>query len=212
MKNKSLNNLSLNFLLPLISASAVLKKNTHLRNLLQSALVNKFDGSKIYEALLQTYLFAGFPSALGSLKIFSEYFTIEKAKDKYDTKKFRNRGELNCKKIYGEKFEKLISNINYFSPELSEWLIIEGYGKTLGRQNLPMKEREICIVSILTVLQYEEQLHSHMLGAIKLGNLQTEIEESLKNLSLIGEKRKIEFGQRILKKIISAGMRSTVSK
>lgn len=210
MNNKSLNNLGINFILPLISASAVLKKESHLKKLFQSALDNKYDSSKIYEALLQTYLFAGFPSALRSIKIFREYFTIENSIEKFDSQKFRFRGELNCKKVYGKKFEKLISNINSFSPELSEWLIIEGYGKTLGRKKLSMKEREICIVTILTVLQYEEQLYSHMIGALKTGNSLDEIKESLQNLRLIGEKRKTEYGLRVLKKIVSSHIRGSI--
>lgn len=211
MNNKSLNKLGINFILPLISAAAVLKKESHLKKLLQSALDNKYDSSKIYEALLQTYLFAGFPSALRSIKIFREYFTTENSKEKFDTQIFRSRGVINCKKVYGKKFEKLIMNINSFSPELSEWLIIEGYGKTLGRKKLSLKEREICIVSILTVLQYEEQLYSHLLGALKTGNSQEEIKESLQNLRLIGEKGRSEYGIRILKKIISPGSLRQIS-
>ena len=64
-----------------------------------------------------------------------------------------NRGIKNCKKIYGDKFDKLISNIKNFSPEMAEWLIVEGYGKVLGRKGLTLKEREVCIVSILSALK-----------------------------------------------------------
>ena len=54
-----------------------------------------FAMGKYSEALLQTYLFAGFPSALISLNIFSEYFQDEKLK--YNTvrkENFKSLGEV----------------------------------------------------------------------------------------------------------------------
>ena len=61
-------------LLPLISASAVLRKEKICRNLIKTAQKKNISYRKIYEALLQTYLFAGFPSALNSLKILREFY------------------------------------------------------------------------------------------------------------------------------------------
>lgn len=51
---------------------------------------------------------------------------------------------------------------------MAEWLIIEGYGKVLGRKGLSLKERELCIVSILSAMKFEEQLYSHIIGAINV--------------------------------------------
>lgn len=201
MNTPELNKLKRELIIPLISAAAVMRKDSHLRKLLKHSKDIKLNPAKIYEALLQTYLFSGFPSALQSLKIFHEFFNADYSVEKYDLNKFMSVGKLNCKKIYGNKFDKLIKNIKAFSPHLSEWLIIEGYGKTLGRKQLGMKDRELCIVSILTALKYEEQLFSHLIGAIKLGNSIELIRESLKNLHLIGGKNKAEWGLKILQKV-----------
>lgn len=201
MDQLKIKNLKQNFLFPLLSAAAVLRKEKYFRKLLQTAVDKEFNSQKIYEALLQTYLFAGFPSALISLKIYNEYFSYKPQNEKYNFKEFSLRGSANCKQVYGVKYDKLISKVNSFSPDLSEWLIIEGYGKTLGRKSLSMKQRELCIVSILTALKFEDQLISHIRGAIRYGNSKEEIEKSLRNFELIGESKLAKWGIEILRKI-----------
>ncbi len=202
MKIKALINLKPKFILSLISAAAVLRKEKQLRKLIRFSRDAEINSDIIYEALLQTYLFAGFPSALQSLKIFSEFFPTPKSKEKYNQTKFLVRGKIICKKVYANKYNKLISNIREISPELSEWLIIEGYGKTLSRKKLDMKERELSIVSILTVLGFENQLHSHIKGALRFSNTPEEIAEAIKNLKLIDENEKVNFGLNTLRKVI----------
>ncbi|HMN25600.1 MAG TPA: hypothetical protein PKE38_13935, partial [Ignavibacteriaceae bacterium] len=128
-----LKNLSEIELLALLTASSVLRKEKRFDLILKDMLAQKYSIKKIYEALLQTYLFAGFPSALISLKKLSDIKSNNKNYEGYDFIKYKSRGEKNCRKIYGNKFDKLISNVKSFSPELSEWLIVEGYGKVLGR-------------------------------------------------------------------------------
>ena len=186
------------YFLPLLSAASVLRKEIYFRKLLALAKDEKINSKKIYEALLQTYLFAGFPSALISLKTYSEYFKPSIINDKYNLIDYKNRGLINCKKVYGYKFNKLISKVHSFSPELSEWLVIEGYGKTLGRKALSMKERELCIVSILTALKFKDQLISHFIGALRCANTVDDIKISLKNLKIIGENNKANWGLKIL--------------
>jgi 4-carboxymuconolactone decarboxylase len=172
--------------LALISAAAVLRKQKRLRELIQSAAGSKIKPVKIYEALLQTYLFAGFPSALISLKILSEVYPVEGTqKYEHDEYKLKITGEKNCRKIYGDKFEKLIYNVNSFSPELSEWLVIEGYGKVFSRKNLTLAERELLIIVVLASLKYESQLYSHLNGAYRLHLNPQLIELTLNDLKLI---------------------------
>ena len=158
----------------------------------------KISYKKIYEALLQTYLFAGFPSALISLKKFNEVISHGKKYDGYDLHKYSNRGIKNCRIIYGDKFDKLISNIKTFSPEMAEWLIVEGYGKVLGRKGLTLKEREVCIVSILSALKYKDQLYSHINGAIRVKVDYSFLEKVITNLQFISAKSVTAFGLEVL--------------
>jgi alkylhydroperoxidase/carboxymuconolactone decarboxylase family protein YurZ len=80
---------------------------------------------------------------------------------------------------------------------MAEWLIIEGYGKVLGRKGLSLKEREICIVSILSAMKFEDQLYSHIIGAINVEVDKKVILKSIKNLSLINAKLSAKFGESV---------------
>lgn len=192
-------NLSELELLALLSAASVLRKEKRFELILERLIRNKCSAKKLYESLLQTYLFAGFPSALLSLK------KLHKINQKcilykgYDLEKYYTRGEKKCRIIYGNKYDKLISNVKSFSPELAEWLIIEGYGKVLGRKGLTLKEREVCIISILTALKFKDQLYSHINGAVRLKSEFGIIFKVMKNLELISTKTVVEFGLKVLK-------------
>ena len=130
----------------------------------------EFSPEKLYECILQSYLFCGFPAAIESLKIFRQHFSdFSVKKSNYDPDKFKANGKINCKLIYKKNYKKLIENMNYFSPDLKEWMIIEGYGKVLNRKRLSLLEREYVNVSILCTRLYVNQLHSHMKGCIHLG-------------------------------------------
>jgi len=129
-----------------------------------------FSPDRLYECILQSYLFCGFPAAIESLKIFRQHFSdFSIKKSNYNPGKFKADGKTNCKLIYKKNYKKLIENMNYFSPDLKEWMIIEGYGKVLSRKRLSLLEREYVNVSILCTRLYVNQLHSHMKGCIHLG-------------------------------------------
>lgn len=193
-------NLDKKFILPQIAAVSALNNFVLLRKFIQWAKSEKVPFSKVYECLLQNYLFTGFPSALNSLKILKEYYPGRKLPKVEDMNlyHFRKKGEVNCKKVYGNKYEKLISNISNFSPELSEWLILEGYGKVLSRPGLSFKERELCIIAVLTVMKFDEQLYSHVNGAVKANASIKEIEEVIKHLDQLGRKNFSRFGIKVL--------------
>lgn len=189
-------------ILSLIAASAALRKITILRGMISLAKDRKVPFIKIYETLLQNYLFTGYPSAIISLKVLKSFYLekqISKSED-MNLYHFRERGEINCKKVYGYKYEKLISNISNFSPDLSEWLVLEGYGKVLGRSGLSFKERELCIVAVLAALKYDEQLYSHINGAYRTKATVVEIKRVIANLNLVGRKNISSFGLGVLEK------------
>ena len=194
-----INNLSELELLALLSATSVLRKEKQFELILERLLTNKCSIKKIYESLLQTYLFAGFPSALISLKKLNEIVARNIVYKGYDLEKYYTWGEKNCRIIYGNKYDKLISNLKSFSPEIAEWLIIEGYGKVLGRKGLTFKEREVCIVSILSALKFRDQLYSHINGAVRVKAGFEIIFKVIKNLELISAKSAAKFGLRVLK-------------
>ncbi len=199
-----INELDKKDVLPLICAAAALRKEVHLRLLLLRAKSLNIDINELYESLLQNYLFTGYPSAMMSLKILKEYFPDhnEDLSEDWDLNRYRDRGIQNCKKIYGKKFEKLISNVKGFSPELSDWLVLEGYGKVMGRKELSLKKRELNIISVLSVLKFEDQLYSHINGAFRTRSSKEEVKRVISSLKIFGTNEWANFGMKVLNRYL----------
>jgi alkylhydroperoxidase/carboxymuconolactone decarboxylase family protein YurZ len=207
LKYKSLTEVEL---LALLSASSVLRKTNYFKVILRQLVNNKTSSKKIYEALLQTYLFVGFPSALSSLKLFKEIVVKKKIYKGFDLNKYLDRGKRNCKLIYADKYDKLLNNVKSYSPEMAEWLIIEGYGKVLGRKGLTLREREICIVSILSAMKFKDQLYSHIIGSINIKVNKKLLLSSIRNLSLINAKSSAKFGESCLNEYLHRRMKLVI--
>ena len=198
----NLNKFTKEDLLPLMCAAAALRKENHLRAFIEKAKEIDLKENVLYESLLQNYLFTGYPSALISLKILREYFPEKEGpkNESWDLNKFLERGTKNCKRIYGRKYYKLISSVKTFSPELSEWLLIEGYGKVLGRQGLSLTKRELNIIAVLVVLRFEDQLYSHINGAIRTNASIDQVKRVIKNLKIFNDDELVSFGMKVLQK------------
>ncbi len=158
----------------------------------------------IREAVLTTYLFDGYPTALEGFRLLSKIFGIDAEYSSLEyspenIKLWKRRGDTLCRQIYGPQFESLMSNVNSFAPELQEAMIVEGYGKVLSRTILPIAVRELVIVSILVFKRKPRQLLSHALGALRVGADPKELHlsvaigsESLSNVEKDDARRIIE--------------------
>jgi 4-carboxymuconolactone decarboxylase len=58
-------------------------------------------------------------------------------------------------------------------------MVVEGYGKVLGRPGLDLATRELCIIALLVVLNAPRQLYSHLRGALNAGAHPSEVEAAL---------------------------------
>ena len=192
-------------ILPLICAAAALRREDYLTEFIERAKTTGVKEKVLYESLLQNYLFVGYPSALISLKILKEYFPRMDVSDtdSWDLNKYTIQGTKNCKRIYGRKFNKLISNVRSFSPELSDWLLLEGYGKVLGRKGLSLKKRELNIIAVLTVLRFEDQLYSHINGALRTKASIAQVKCVITNFKIFNDKEIIKVGMKVFKKYLS---------
>ena len=202
IKRMKLNKFKSEDILPLMCAAAALRREDYLRAIIERAREIGMKEKVLYESLLQNYLFAGYPSALISLKILKKYFPEKEytKSESWNLNKFIERGTKNCKRIYGRKFNKLISSVKTFSPELSDWLLLEGYGKVLGRQGLSLKKRELNIIAVLVVLGFEDQLYSHINGAIRINASIDQVTRVIKNLKIFDDDKLVSFGMNILQK------------
>ena len=66
-------------------------------------------------------------------------------------------------------YDKLRLNVSDLHPALDAWMVVEGYGKVLGRPGLDLPRRELCIVAACAAMGQDRQLHSHLHGALNVG-------------------------------------------
>ncbi|MFI5256894.1 MAG: carboxymuconolactone decarboxylase family protein [Gemmatimonadales bacterium] len=136
----------------------------------------------IEELVLQCYLFSGFPRALNAAREWRRVFpsdvanagndlesTTEDATDEGQVQEWRIRGEATCAAVYDGMYEKLRLNVRDMHPALDEWMVVEGYGKVLGRPGLDLARRELCVVAACAASGQARQLHSHLHGALNVG-------------------------------------------
>jgi len=137
------------------------------------------------ELLLQSVLTVGWPRALVAAGMWRAEVGVdaENTMDDLDYAQhadWTRRGEVACRTIYGEHYDRLRENVRRLHPALEAWMVTEGYGRTLSRSGLDLRLRELCTVAQTAVLRTPRQLHSHLLGALRSGASVDEIEETLR--------------------------------
>jgi 4-carboxymuconolactone decarboxylase len=140
----------------------------------------------VEEAILQAYLFAGFPRALNATREWRKVSGLPAPAHEDlpapDLSRWRAQGEQTCEVVYGKFYDKLRANIRHLHPALDEWMIVEGYGKILSRPGLELRLRELCIVAACVATGQDRQLHSHLHGALNAGASQNDVSGTLEVL------------------------------
>jgi 4-carboxymuconolactone decarboxylase len=149
----------------------------------------------VEELVLQSYLFCGFPRALNAAREWRRVAptpapTTDEAEDFGLADEWRERGELTCAAVYGSMYEKLRLNVRDLHPALDAWMVVEGYGKVLGRPGLDLPRRELCIVAACAATGQDRQLHSHLHGALNVGVSLAALQQTIDALEeLMGAER-----------------------
>jgi 4-carboxymuconolactone decarboxylase len=146
------------------------------------------DPVAVEEIILQSYLFAGFPRALNAARAWRGVSDrrppdVDAESDAADLALWRERGERICAIVYGDSYEKLRANVRELHPALDEWMIVDGYGKVLGRSGVDLRTRELCVVAACAVSGQQRQLHSHLHGALNAGSSAGEVAAVLEAIS-----------------------------
>ena len=136
--------------------------------------------SAVEEAILQSYLFVGFPGALNALVEWRKLRPEQAPRiEGSHPEQWVVRGEHVCREVYGTAYDGLRYNVASLHPDVDLWMLMEGYGKVIGRPGLELAVRELCIVAILAVQHAPRQLHSHLRGALQAGAGAERVEEAL---------------------------------
>ncbi|MEX2529062.1 MAG: carboxymuconolactone decarboxylase family protein [Gemmatimonadota bacterium] len=174
-------------LLTRVTGSLASRSHEALRCALLEAR-NGLPALAVEEALVQSYLFLGYPAALNGLALWREVQGEEGAppatvEPPHPWDAWTRRGEEVCQAVYGEQYERLRQRVRGLHPDLERWMVTEGYGKVLGRPGLTLADREVAVVALLAVLDVPVQLRSHLRGALRAGVSPTQLEAVLQSVS-----------------------------
>ncbi len=138
----------------------------------------------IDELLLQSILMVGYPRALIAFTVWRKLSGLPAPESDLDqdyarAAEWTRRGEELCGVVYGENYRKLRESVRALHPAVDSWMITEGYGRTLARQGLDLRRRELCTVAQTAVMEAPRQLHSHLRGALNAGATFGQIEGTL---------------------------------
>ncbi len=119
------------------------------------------------------HLYAGFPAAIEFLRVLRDDRRTSAPRGRRAVAgtrdAWRARGERLCRRVYGDGYSRLRRFTRALHPELDAWMIEDGYGKTLARPGLGVKQRELATVAVLAALGWEPQLEAHRAGARRVG-------------------------------------------
>jgi 4-carboxymuconolactone decarboxylase len=164
----------------------------------------------VEEALVQSYLFLGYPAALQALDLWRRISGHPPPPPRGGESAFwRERGIVVCERVYGEKVEALRRNVAGLHPDMARWMVEEGYGKVLGRDGLDLGQREVLISTLLAVQDAPRQLHSHLRGALRNGVTPTEVEQLLEEAERWIPDAEVRARVRETWKIVREGRRSS---
>ena len=125
------------------------------------------------ELLLTGVLYVGFPRAIVAWTVYRRLEPDpapgSEPSDYARWQEWLERGEAACREVYGKHYEQLRHNIGALHPVLEQWMVVDGYGKTLSRSGLDLLRRELCSVAMLVPQGVPRQLVAHLRGAINAG-------------------------------------------
>ena len=145
-----------------------------MRQLMAAAVKAEVEVQWVEELLLQSILMTGYPRALVAFGLWRKVSGAVAPSEDPDAEytrltQWEARGEETCGRVYGGNYAKLRRNVRDLHPAVDRWMLVEGYGRTLGRPGLDLMRRELCTVAQTAVLRTERQLHSHLRGALHGG-------------------------------------------
>lgn len=128
----------------------------------------------VEELLLQSFLNVGYPLTLAAFAVWREVAGPTPADGGEsllhgEHGRWAKRGEQRCAEVYGRTYHKLLLNLRALHPAVESLVIVDAYGKILGRPGLDPARRELCTLVAIAMLHAPRQLHAHLRGALNLG-------------------------------------------
>jgi 4-carboxymuconolactone decarboxylase len=139
----------------------------------------------VEELLLQTFLNVGYPLALVAFGVWRSVAGPVHGKDVGESiahpewERWTTRGVEACSQVYGRTYHKLLLNLRALHPAIEPLVVVDAYGKILGRPGLDARRRELCTLAAIAMLDAPRQLHAHLRGALNTGSSREDVDEVL---------------------------------
>jgi 4-carboxymuconolactone decarboxylase len=153
-----------------------------LRERLVAARAAEVPARWVDELLLQSLLNVGYALGLQAFGVWRELGPVPETGEPLSHETWREwaaRGARVCAHVYGRTYHKLLVNLRALHPALEALVLVDAYGKLIGRDGLDLKRRELCTVAEIAVLDTPRQLHAHLRGALNSGAAAEEVDEVL---------------------------------
>ncbi|MFI5370387.1 MAG: carboxymuconolactone decarboxylase family protein [Candidatus Eisenbacteria bacterium] len=132
------------------------------------------------EVALMLTLYAGYPSAIETLKTLAESWpATAPSAGEVEPETRREVGLATLARIYGPVRPQLLRGLATLHPALAAWVIEHGYGRVLARNRLDLRARELVTVSLLAAGCWTRQLAAHAVGAERAGATRAELSAAL---------------------------------
>lgn len=135
------------------------------------------------ELLLQSFLNVGYPLALVAFGVWRTVAgpVLESEKGEAiahpNWEMWTKRGVAACGEVYGRTYHKLMLNLRALHPAIEPLVVVDAYGKILGRAGLDSKRRELCTLAAIAMQNTPRQLHAHLRGALNTGSTRDDVDE-----------------------------------
>ena len=134
----------------------------------------------VEELLLQTFLNVGYPLALVAFGVWrSVAGPVADPGESIahpDWERWTERGVEACGKVYGRTYHKLLLNLRSLHPAIEPLVVVDAYGKILGRPGLDPKRRELTTLAALAMLNAPRQVRAHLRGCLNTGATREEVD------------------------------------
>jgi alkylhydroperoxidase/carboxymuconolactone decarboxylase family protein YurZ len=158
-----------------------------LRERLVAADAARVSSRWIDELLLQSLLNVGYALGLQAFGVWRELSPAPvpgsaDAGEPLEHETWRDwveRGARVCRDVYGRTYHKLLVNLRGLHPALEALVVVDAYGKLIGRDGLDLKRRELCTLAEIAVIDTPRQLHAHLRGALNVGSTAEEVDDVL---------------------------------
>jgi len=164
-----------------IAAATASGDETKLRDRMVAARAAGVLPLWVEELLLQSFLNVGYPLALVAFGVWrSVAGPVQDAGEPVahpEWERWTTRGVAACNEVYGRTYHKLLLNLRALHPAIEPLVVLDAYGKILGRPGLDSKRRELCTLAAIAMQNAPRQLHAHLRGALNTGSSREEVDE-----------------------------------